>query len=84
MKKPTKKPIRKRPGKWIDILAEGIGRYVHLETKEGIFREGKLTALRYRDIEMNGKTVDYPEAIELNGDSMDYISFDLVRRITID
>lgn len=85
MKKQTKKPTRKkRPGQWIDELVEAVGRNIHLETMEGVHREGKLTGLRMRDVEMNGKPVDYPEAVELNGDPTDYIDFVLVRRITID
>lgn len=85
-KKPTKKTVvrKKRPGQWIDKLVDAVGRNIHLETMEGVFREGKLTGLRMRDLEMNGKRVDYPEAIEFNGDPTDYIDFVLVRRITID
>ena len=81
MKKINKK---NRPGMWIDQLFEAVGKNIHLETMEGVFREGKLTGLRMRDIEMNCKAVDYPEAIELNGDPTDYIDFILIRRITID
>lgn len=81
MKKIKKK---NKPGMWIDQLSEAVGKNIHLETMEGVFREGKLTGLRMRDIEMNGKAVDYPEAIELNGDPTDYIDFILIRRITID
>lgn len=75
---------KRRPGLWLDELAASVGRFIHVETKEGVLREGKLTGIRYEDLEINGKKRDVLTALELDGDPSDYIDFSVMRRITID
>lgn len=79
----TKKK-RKKAGAWIDTMSGAIGKFVHLETGDGVHREGKLTGLRTREIKMNGEDVDLPVAVELNGDPNDYIDFRTITTFDID
>lgn len=78
------KKTKKRPGQWIDDVHAAIGRHVHLETSDGLLREGRLTGLGNRVIEINGESRELPNRIELNGDPNDYIDFHLIARMTID
>jgi hypothetical protein len=75
---------KKRPGQWIDDVVAAIGRNVHLETGDGVVREGRFTGLGWREIEINGKTLEYPARVELNGDPSDYVDFPLIVRMNID
>ncbi len=79
-----KKAKKKRPGLWIDQIAESIGRPVRLETTDGSNREGRLSGLRYREMIVNGKPLDVMIALELNGDPSDFIDFHIIRRLDID
>lgn len=78
------KTKKKRAGQWIDDVLGAIGRPVHLETGDGVLREGRLTGLGWREIEINGQVREVPNRVELNGDPNDYIDFDLIVRMTID
>lgn len=78
------KKKKTRAGQWIDDVVGAIGRNVHLETHDGVFREGRFTGLAMREIEINGEPRDVPARVELNGDPMDYIDFGLIARMTID
>jgi hypothetical protein len=78
------KKKKKRAGQWIDDVVGAIGRNVHLETSDGVLREGKFTGLAMREIEINGEARDVPARVELNGDPSDYVDFGLIARMTID
>lgn len=75
---------KKRPGQWIDDVEGAIGRFVHLETYDGIMREGRLSGLRTREVTVNGEARAFPVALELNGDPNDYIEFAFITRMKID
>ena len=75
---------KKRPGQWMDDVCAAIGRHVHVELSDGGLREGRLTGLGTREIEINGQPREFPIRIEFNGDPTDYVDFDLVTRMTID
>lgn len=83
IKKMSKKK-KIRLGQWIDDINDAVGRFVHIETFDGALREGRLTGLRNRDMNINGVEKPFPTAIELNDDSSDYIELILIRKITID
>jgi hypothetical protein len=78
------KKRKKRPGQWIDDVVGAIGRNVHLETGDGVLREGKFTGLAMREIEINGEVREVPSRVELNGDPSDYVDFGLIVRMQID
>jgi hypothetical protein len=78
------KKRKKKPGAWIDVVASSVGKFIHLETHDGVFREGKLTGLRMREIHLNGEEVEMPIAVELNGDPSDYIDFGAIFRFDVD
>ena len=78
------KKKKKRAGQWIDDVVGAIGRNVHLETSDGVLREGRFTGLAMREIEINGEARDVPSRVELNGDPSDYVDFGLIARMTID
>jgi hypothetical protein len=78
------KKTKTRAGQWIDDVVGAIGRHVHLETTDGVLREGRFTGLGMREIQVNGQTREVPNRVELNGDPSDYVDFGLIARITID
>lgn len=68
----------------MDEVLAAVGHHVHLETSDGVIREGRFTGLGCREMEINGTAREYPSRIELNGDPNDYIDFSLITRMTID
>jgi hypothetical protein len=79
-----KKKKKTRPGQWIDDVTAAIGHHVHLETGDGVVREGRFTGLACREIEINGQVREVPSRVELNGDPSDYVDFPLIVRMNID
>lgn len=76
-----KQPIPK--GAWIDAIYDGVGKFVQLETTDGIRREGKLSGLRSRSIVMNGKIQEIVTGLELNSDPTDTVDFAILDSISI-
>lgn len=72
-----------KPSLLIDRLLGASGRFVDLETMEGLHREGKLTGWTMRQFKINGQDVDWPEELELNGDPNDRIPLDRIASINI-
>lgn len=71
--------------KLVKKLFEGVGKvFVHLETRDGIHREGKLTGIRCRTILHNGGNVDLLDEMELNGDPTDTVSMDSIARLDVE
>lgn len=80
----TKKKAKKKIGMVIGRVTESLGRFIHLETTDGVAREGKLTGLRTQEVILNGQTLDMPVALELNGDPNDFIMLLQIYRLDID
>ncbi len=59
--------------RWDVDLDPIIGRCVALETTDGIMREGRITQIIERKFIMDGREVNIPTAVELNGDPTDHI-----------
>jgi hypothetical protein len=77
--------VSRRPGQWVDDLFEAVGRaYVRLETVDGSRREGLVSGLRTRTIDIDGEREEIPTEIELNGDALDMIAFDGVRTMSLE
>ena len=68
---------------WDIDLDNLVGRFVDLETTDGMLRSGKVTKFVIREIELAGETVKVPEAIELNGDPRDLIEFLRLKSVVI-
>ena len=60
-------------GWWIDYLIQSTGKNIHLETSDGVHREGMITGFTFRSMELNGNTVEFPIEVELNKDPSDRI-----------
>jgi len=58
---------------WLNDIANGVGKYVNLETSDGVVRGGKLTAIHMREIRYNNRKQNVITDIELNGDPSDTI-----------
>ena len=69
--------------KWDVDLTNMLDQFVSLETHDGIIREGKITRVEHKEIEVNGQKMRMPGAIELNNDMGDLIDFVLIRRMTL-
>ena len=75
---------KKNIGKWIDKIFGSVGKYVHMDTTDGIRRSGKLTGFRTKDINFNGEVVPLVTELELNGDPTDCVPVMVLESITID
>lgn len=66
-------------------LHSWIGAYVHVETSEGITREGKLTGIDWHRFEVDGVADGFgiPTAIWLNNDPTDTIDLHRIRRMKL-
>ena len=73
-----------RPGQWIDTMVQSVGRYMRLETTDGVTREGKITGFTYRSFKLNGSEADLPTEVEVNGDPNDRIPLDRIEFMDID
>ena len=70
-------------GKWIDDINDGVGKYVKMETRDGVVREGRLSGLRTRQIVFNGKIQEIVTELELNGDPTDTVDFGVLESVSI-
>ncbi len=71
-------------GKWIDDIFNSVGKFIHLETKDGVRREGKITGLRTRHITFNDRRVELVDEIELNGDPTDCVQMSVISILSIE
>ena len=69
---------------WNASLDTMVGRFVHLETHDGSFREGRVTGVEYQTTMVNKRKIELPKAIELNGDPSDKIEWSWIKIITVD
>jgi len=76
--------MKRNHGAWIDALYIAVGKNVHLETSDGVIREGRMTGLRTKDINFNGKPQSIITEVELNGDPTDTIPLSILSTIAID
>lgn len=71
-------------GNLLTRLISAVGRYIHLETNDGIRREGRLSGWNGFTVRVNGKDLVMPLELELNGDIQDVVSLQNLRWLTID
>ena len=71
-------------GNWVDSLYNSIGRYLNLETTDGVKREGKLTSMTFNQFVLNEEKVNIPDEIEINGDPTDKIPISRIAKMSID
>ena len=69
---------------WNTSLETMIDRFIHLETHDGSRREGKVTGVEYQSMKLNGKRIEWPKAIELNGDPSDKIDWNWIATLKVD
>lgn len=55
--------------KWDIDLENLIGLRFLIETSDGIYREGVLTQIRWKELTLDGSVVRYPEVFQLDKDS---------------
>jgi hypothetical protein len=85
-KKSGPKVVERPPvqvGRWLDEIAKAVGNHIVLETGAGSRRSGKVTALRLKEIWFNGEKVQFPYAVELNGDPADVVAIEGCYKIEI-
>lgn len=69
---------------WNASIEELVGKFIHLETRDGSQREGKVTGTEYTRTKVNTKTFEMPKAIELNGDPSDKIDWAWIETLKVD
>lgn len=55
-------------------LLGATGGWVHIETRAGAIRDGRLSGWSCRTLKINGVDVQLPETLELNGDPYDIVA----------
>lgn len=70
-------------GWFIELLHDSTGKFINIETTDGLIREGRVSGLRLRSLMVNNVSVDFIEEIELNGDPTDCIPINRIGRIII-
>jgi hypothetical protein len=77
------KKSNKIRGAWIDIIYNGVGEFVRVETSTGVVRTERLTGLRTRVVKLNGIEELIPVELEMNGDPTDLVPFAELVKIDI-
>jgi hypothetical protein len=80
----NKKKDERSHGALLDGVVSSIGRHVHIETGDGIYRDGRLSGIGVRTLKVNGTAMDWPIDLELNGDPSDRVPIERVVSIVID
>ncbi len=75
--------VERVTGDWIEQLASGVGRYISLETGDGVVREGRLSGLTTRSINFNFMDVLIPIEVEINGDPHDRVPLERIVRVEL-
>jgi hypothetical protein len=70
-------------GDWIVRLLTSVDSYANLVTTDGIERGGRITGFQLRSFIFNGKKIDVPTEIELNGDPNDRIPLDRIAQLDV-
>ena len=73
----------KNPGWWMDQIHKSVGKYVNLETVDGVIRGGRLSGLRLDKVTFNGQEADAIRELELNGDPTDCVEMYRIKRIDL-
>lgn len=68
-------------GAWMDEIFQSTGRFMTIETLDGMNREGRLSGLRLRSVKFNGEDIDEIVELEVNGDPTDCIPWNRVAKI---
>jgi hypothetical protein len=68
---------------WDMDLAPLVGRNCAVSTRDGIHREGKISAVGTSSFKFNGEVAELPSHIELNGDSHDRIEFSRIETLNL-
>jgi hypothetical protein len=68
---------------WDIDLEPLVGCHAHLETMDGIRREGRISAVRTKSLVIDGEEVTFPASFELNGDPMDEVDLDRLVRVDL-
>ena len=66
---------------WDIDLEALIGAFIRIETNESMYRDGRLSAVRYREIPFLGETIRVPIGLEMNGDATDVLPFELIKKV---
>lgn len=69
---------------WQIDLSPFIDRNGRLTTLDGIYREGRISSIKMRELDLAGHKVQIPESIEMNGDKEDIIPFDRLAKVEVD
>lgn len=80
----TPKTTTRDMGLALTKVLDAVGKAIHLETVDGSYREGRLSGLETRAVSLNGQLIDWPLALELNGDPGDLINFEHIKALQIE
>jgi hypothetical protein len=69
---------------WNIDLSAFVGRTCRLSTKDGTYREGKISAVKMTSLEVADHLVELPQAVELNGDLEDLVPFDRLTSLKVE
>lgn len=68
---------------WDIGITDMVGLFVHLETRDGSIREGKITGVDTESVVINGERYEIPVSFQLNRDVQDIIEFRQIKQMTL-
>jgi hypothetical protein len=71
------------PADWLNDIHASIGKYISLETVDGVVREGRLSGVRLNAVKFNGVEQHSIIELEMNGDPTDCVEFYRVAKLDI-
>ena len=79
----NQKTSSNRFGWWLDYMVDSVGKNIHIETYDGVLRQGRISGFQFRKFTVNDHEVDFPTDLELNGDPNDRVSLERVKKYNI-
>lgn len=75
---------KKSMGAWVDTIWNATGKFIRMETTDGVNRAGKLSGFRTKVVKFNGEEQHVITELELNGDPSDCVPLSVLDKLSID
>lgn len=66
-----------------EVLEQAVGQTIEAQTRDGSVRRGKLTAIRWEDVDWNGTPMKCPRELQLNAEAGDLLSWRQLSRVRV-
>jgi hypothetical protein len=66
-----------------ETLEQAVGQTIEAQTRDGSVRRGKLTSIRWEDVDWNGTPLRCPCELQLNAEIGDLLSWRQLSRVRV-